>query len=86
MDTTTTAPKAIDQATADQLRQAFYDYLGQEIYSCGRVHEAWSYGTMGLDDFSLAREDEDILDSLMEIALEKLGFALPIEPEAAVAG
>jgi len=76
----TTSPKAIDQAKLDELRGAFADYLGQEIYSCGRVYEGWSHGTMSLEDFSLAREDDDILDSLVEIALEKLGLTIPAEP------
>jgi len=76
----TTSPKVIDQAKADELREAFASYLGQEIYSCDRVYEGWSEGTMSLEDFSLAREDDDIIESLVEIALGKLGFALPSDP------
>ena len=72
-----TSPKVIDQAKADELREAFANYLGEEIYSCDRVYEGWSVGTMSLEDFSLAREDDDIIESLVEIALGKLGFTLP---------
>jgi len=77
------SPKLIDQATADELREAFANYLGEEIYVSSRAHEAWSHGTMSLEDFSLAREDDDIIESLVEIALGKLGFALPGESAAA---
>jgi len=66
--------RPISKEAREHLENEFYDYLGQEIYSCGRVYEAWGVGTMGLDDFSLAREDQDVLDSLVEIALKSLGF------------
>lgn len=64
----------ISREARERLENEFYEYLGDEIYACGRVHEAWAVGTMGLDDFSLAREDQDVLDSLVEIALKSLGF------------
>jgi len=66
--------RPITKEARERLENEFYEYLGDEIYACGRVHEAWAVGTMGLDDFSLAREDQDILDSLVEIALKSLGF------------
>jgi len=66
--------RPITKEARERLEKGLYDYLGEEIYTCGRVHEAWSFGTMGLDDFSLAREDDDVLDSLVEVALEALGF------------
>lgn len=43
-----------DEATI----QAASEALG-DAYDCNRVWEAWSYGTMGPDDFSLVREDGD---------------------------
>ena len=72
--TEVTELRPITKEARERLENEFYDYLGEEIYACGRVHEAWGVGTMGLDDFSLAREDQDILDSLVEIALKSLGF------------
>lgn len=75
------APRTIDASTLEALEQSIHDYLGQEIYSCGRVYSAWSYGTMGLDDFSLAQENPEIIDSIVDIALEKLGFVRPAAAE-----
>lgn len=72
--TEVTELRPITKEARELLEKNFYDYLGEEIYACGRVHEAWGVGTMGLDDFSLAREDDDVLDSLVEIALKTLGF------------
>lgn len=52
----------------EALRDEFRSYLGDEIYVCSRDHSAWSHGTMGLDDFSLAAEDDEIVESLVQIA------------------
>ena len=37
-------------------------YFLDELYTCGRVWEAWSYGTMTEDDFTNCAEDEDIVN------------------------
>lgn len=39
--------------------------LRDVAYSCGRVWEAWQYGTMSQNDFSPAWEDDELLDSLV---------------------
>ena len=52
----------------EALRDEFRSYLGDEIYVCSRDHSAWPHGTMGLDDFSLAAEDDEIVESLVQIA------------------
>lgn len=54
----------------EKAKDAIREYLGTEMYWCGRDHSAWSYGTMGLDDFSLASEDEDIVESLYACVAE----------------
>lgn len=61
---------ATRQTTEDDetLRDEFRSYLGDEVYVCSRDHSAWSHGTMGLDDFSLAAEDDGITESLVQIA------------------
>lgn len=58
-------------ALGDEIRE----YLSGHLYVCGRDESAWGYGTMGLDDFSPASENEDVVDSLVQIALEKLGLS-----------
>lgn len=49
----------VDEGVPDEATiQAASEALG-DAYDCNRVWEAWSYGTMGPDDFSLVREDGD---------------------------
>lgn len=36
------------------------------VYVCGRVWEAWQYGTMSESDFQPAAECDEVLDSLVE--------------------
>lgn len=55
----------------EALRDEFRSYLGDEIYVCSRDHSAWPHGTMGLDDFSLAAQDDEIIESLVGIALAR---------------
>ena len=62
------AGAAPQEAGEEDLRKAFREYLGQEMYWCSRDHTAWAHGTMSLDDFTLAAEDDDIVDSLVDIA------------------
>jgi len=66
--------RTVSKETRGRLEKALFDYLGHEVYNCYRSEEAWAYGTMSLEDFSLAREDQETMDSLVEIALETLGF------------
>ena len=37
-----------------------------DAYDCNRVWEAWSYGTMSQDDFSMVAEDDDRLYEIVE--------------------
>lgn len=69
------------EAGREALAEKFREYLGDTIYSCSRAHEAWAHGTMGLDDFSLASEDEDIIESLVKIAAAAFAPNHPIEGE-----
>lgn len=49
----------------ETLIDRLYDELG-DCYDCTRVWSAWSYGTMGEDDFTPARERvADIVDGLL---------------------
>lgn len=52
---------------ADSLRQKLWEYLGTETYLCDRDASAWGYGTMSLDDFRLAREDDEFMDSVLDL-------------------
>lgn len=53
--------------TQDEIRKELGEYFQDSVYWCERVPEAWSYGTMSLEDFVPAWEDDDILDSILEI-------------------
>ena len=56
-------------------KQRFYDMASevlQDFYSCTRVWEAWSYGTMSRDDFKLANEDDEILEDTARYLYEKV--------------
>lgn len=69
----------VSQEQQEALSAAFAEYLQGHLYICHRDESAWAEGTMGLDDFSPAAESEEVLDSLVEIALTSLG--LLIEPK-----
>jgi hypothetical protein len=51
------------------IEQKVIDCLS-DLYVCGRVWEAWNYNTMTRDDFSLAREDENIVYDFTEMIME----------------
>lgn len=70
-------PKVIDRTALAALEIKMIEYLGDSIYWCSRDHSAWPYGTMDLDDFTLASQEDDIVDSFVDIALEALGFVRP---------
>jgi hypothetical protein len=50
------------ESVEDQVREILAD-----TYACGRVWEAWSYGTMSQRDFSPAAEDDDIVSDLVAL-------------------
>lgn len=55
----------------DAVKAAVAEALG-EAYDCIRVWSAWSYGTMGPDDFVLVSDDDERLTSIVEAALAAL--------------
>jgi hypothetical protein len=59
--------KPLTDEERKKLRDAFAQSL-TSVYVCGRVWEAWQYGTMTEDDFQPASECEEVLDSLIEAA------------------
>jgi len=46
----------------------------QEALYCTRVWEAWSYGTMGEDDFSRVSEDDEAVSEILYTVLRSLGL------------
>ena len=56
---------------AKTLREALGD-----AYDCLRVWNAWSYGTMGPDDFSQVAEDSDRVAEIRNAAAVALGFKM----------
>ena len=59
---------AVDIALEERVRDAIAAALG-EAMDCTRVWSAWSYGTMGPDDFSVVANDDDRLDEIVQAAL-----------------
>ena len=57
--------------TREEKIRELQDYFHEAIYYCTRDHSAWSYGTMGLDDFAPAWDDLEILDSIADIFEEE---------------
>lgn len=55
-----------------KIRDILAEFLHDDIYMCTRSHEAWSYGTMSLDDFVPVYEDEDYLEDFTKFLIEKL--------------
>jgi hypothetical protein len=51
--------------------EAVADALG-EAYDCTRVWSAWSYDTMGPDDFSLVAENDSRLAEIADAAIKVL--------------
>lgn len=64
---------AMVEAACDAVAAALGD-----AYDCGRVWNAWSYGTMGPDDFSQVSED---CDRVREIAVAAIDAALAAAPK-----
>lgn len=76
----------------EAVRNAVAEALG-EAYDCTRVWSAWSYNTMGPDDFSLVGEDSDRVAEIADAAIQAMpqqaaapaGWKLvPIEPTDAM--
>ncbi|MFY3096147.1 hypothetical protein ACOTHT_30895 [Achromobacter xylosoxidans] len=55
-------------AQKEAVMEAIADALGS-AYDCMRVWSAWSYGTMGPEDFSLVAEDGDRLGEIADAAI-----------------
>ena len=66
------ASKPLTDEQRKKLRDAFAQAL-TSVYVCGRVWEAWQYGTMSEGDFQPASECTEVLDSLIEAAHEITG-------------
>ena len=57
---------------AERIAQAITETAGDDLLSCTRVWEAWSYGTMGPDDFTSLGEDPDVLHDIVQAVLAVL--------------
>lgn len=60
-----------DEETMRRVCAAVSDALG-DAYDCDRVWSAWSYGTMGPDDFWLVRESDDRLREIAGAAISAM--------------
>lgn len=49
----------------ETVTDALHEYLGTEVYICDRDASAWGHGTMSLDDFRLARDDDEFMASMV---------------------
>ena len=66
------------QAQEDAMRERVRDAVAEALdglYTCGRVWSAWSYGTMGQDDFAPAGEDDDVVDNITDAAIAAMAAA-----------
>lgn len=52
-----------------RLRDVIAATLADDIYVCTRDSSAWSYGTMSLDDFQPAAEDEEVVTRIVDATL-----------------
>jgi hypothetical protein len=64
-------PVALSDDLRDKVRDAVSAALG-EAMDCTRVWSAWSYGTMGPDDFSVVANDDDRLEEIVDAALNAI--------------
>jgi hypothetical protein len=71
----------LDDQQREAVHQAVAEALG-EAYDCTRVWTAWSYGTMGPDDFVPVAEDPDRVAEIADAAIEAIrAIPLPV-PQA----
>lgn len=65
-----------NEANQQELPEAVVDAvaaaLGNSAYDCTRVWSAWSYGTMGPDDFAPIAEDGDRVAEIARAALDAM--------------
>lgn len=54
----------------EKVMTAIAGQCGDEVTVCTRVWEAWSYDTMGPDDFVPLAEDDDVLGDLADAAIK----------------
>lgn len=64
-------PVVLTDSLRDKVRDVIAETLG-DAYDCTRVWSAWSYGTMGPDDFSLIWENEERLMEITDAALNAI--------------
>lgn len=70
---TSLAPVAeLDDRQREAVHQAVAEALGSGAYDCTRVWSAWSYGTMGPDDFAPVAEDSDRVAEIADAAIEAI--------------
>lgn len=48
------------------------EFFDDSVYCCSRSYSAWEVGTMGLDDFDLASQDDEFLSSVVDIVIAAL--------------
>lgn len=61
----------VTDSQREAVREAVTAALG-EAYDCLRVWSAWSYGTMGPDDFRMVAEDDDRVNEITEAVISAL--------------
>jgi Lar family restriction alleviation protein len=64
-------PVVLSDDLRDKVRDAIAAALG-EAMDCTRVWSAWSYGTMGPNDFSVVANDDDRLEEIVDAALNAI--------------
>lgn len=63
------------------VREAVAEQLRDDIYVCTRDASAWGYGTMSLEDFEAAVDNDDVVDRITDAALEAMGASVSAEPD-----
>jgi|GEM_PF-3156032 len=67
----------------NQMRESIHDAIAAALgdaYDCTRVWSAWSYGTMGEDDFSLITDDSDRMAELTDAVLAAIAAPVAAAP------
>ena|ERR1043165_4175616 len=64
-------PVVLSDDLRDKVRDAVAAALG-EAMDCTRVWSAWSYGTMGPNDFSVVANDDDRLEEIVDAAINAI--------------
>jgi hypothetical protein len=68
----------LDDQRREAVYQAIAEALGSGAYDCLRVWSAWSYGTMGPDDFVPVAENTDRVAEIADAAIEAIrAISLP---------